>query len=542
MRTVLLIDLSSVAHPLWHTSSTDPDPDATSTKTVARIRALASGQPHVAICCDSGRSFRRDISADYKAQRAAQPAALTHQIQTAMELLAGDGFPVWSVKGFEADDLIASAAAMALAAGLTDGDTQVLIASADKDLLQLVGPRVKVKRLTDGEVWDEATVVAKLGIRPDQMVDYLALVGDASDNVKGADKIGAKTAAQLLQKYGNLEDLFTDLKAHGSNFTPARATALAEFHPRMEQVRSLIRLRTDVALPLEEVFRDRVPVDDGVRFDDEPEQPSYDQLAGPKPMTTEKPDDQKPNPDSPTSQAPAPNVADVRPEAAGQEQAQGGKPSPPRETVAAPPNAAPAPAQQAVMRPAPRVAEAMVAPPADVATVGSFEQQLEPRNFSQVAWLADQMHKARLFSAYGTAQAVMSTILSGRELGLNAMASLRAFHIIEGRPTLAADLIRALVLRSGQADYFKCTERTNEAATFKTKRKGDDEEVVLRFTIEDGRTAFAKDDDAWKKSGWGKNPADMCVARAGAKLARLVYPDIVHGFYAPSEVSDYETT
>lgn len=148
--------------------------------------------------------------------------------------------------------------------------------------------------------------------------------------------------------------------------------------------------------------------------------------------------------------------------------------------------------------------------------------------------LAKAMHQARLFSAYGNAEAVLSTILAGREFGMAAMASLRAMHIIDGKPTLAADTIRALVLRSGSAEYFRCTERTNKKATFVTKRKGEPE-MSLTFTMDDARRAWSKSDDAWNKSGWGKNPADLLIARAGAKLARLVYPDVVHGLYAREE-------
>jgi len=129
----------------------------------------------------------------------------------------------------------------------------------------------------------------------------------------------------------------------------------------------------------------------------------------------------------------------------------------------------------------------------------------------------------------------MATVLAGREIGMQAMTALRAFHIIDGRPTLSAGAIHAMILSSGKAEYFRCSERTPERATFVTKRKGEPE-ISLSFTIEEGRMAWSKDDAAWKKSGWGKNPADMLVARASTKLARLVYPDVVHGLYAPEEM------
>ena len=130
------------------------------------------------------------------------------------------------------------------------------------------------------------------------------------------------------------------------------------------------------------------------------------------------------------------------------------------------------------------------------------------------------------------------------ELGLQAVASLRGFHIIEGKHALAADAMRGLVLRSGQAKYFRCVERSDEKATFETLRVNEPEPVRLTYTIEDGKRAFkpelpeAEREKKWKSSAWGKYPANMVTARAGAMLARLVYPDILFGLYDPSELSE----
>ncbi len=191
----------------------------------------------------------------------------------------------------------------------------------------------------------------------------------------------------------------------------------------------------------------------------------------------------------------------------------------------------------------PRPAQRIEPKPTDIAVAqGSapsapidFSQQLEPRTMPEAITLAKHMFESRLFSAYGQPQAVLATILAGRELGIPAMASLRAFHVIEGKPTMSAGTIQSLVLKSKLASYFRCTERTAERATFATKR-GDDPEMTLTYTIDDGKQAWSKDEAAWKKSGWGRNPADMLVARAASKLARLVYPDVVSGLYAPEEM------
>jgi hypothetical protein len=158
--------------------------------------------------------------------------------------------------------------------------------------------------------------------------------------------------------------------------------------------------------------------------------------------------------------------------------------------------------------------------------------------------LAKWVHASRLFiGSHANPEAAYMTILAGRELGLQAMASLRAIFIVEGKPTLAADLIRGLVLSSGKAEYFRCTERTPEAAAFVTKRKDDPsaEPMTLRFTLDDAKRAGLGGWNGTKfkdGSAWLKSPADQCVARASAKLARLVFPDVVHGLYDPSELED----
>src|ERR1017187_2063917 len=425
---VVLIDLSSIAHPIWHMSQGEPDPNHTSVQTVAKVRALASGQPHVAICCDAPPYLRKTIDPDYKANRPESDATLQHQITLARETLLSDGFPVWAVKGFEADDLIATGARLAQEAGL-DG----LVVSSDKDLLQLVNGHVKAKSLRDGSILDEEAVGAKFGVRPEQIRDYLSLVGDASDNVKGAKGIGPKKAAALLEKYGTLDDLYVGIHQIGHQelgIKPSEALSLDEFEGRYPTVRSLIALRDDVPIPFTEIMADRVPKDAAAFIEE-------GQVEA-QPITQPEFD-----------RGPYPGLLDaLRPET---------------------------PATSAALA---LIHEAELVAPAE------WEMQLEPRSMREAKILASDMFSSRLFSAYGTAPAILSTIMAGRELGLQAMASLRAFHLIEGKPTLAADLIRALIIKSGKAKFFRCSERTAERATFETQR-GDDPPVSLTYTVEE---------------------------------------------------------
>lgn len=460
MPNVVLVDLSSIAYPIWHMAGSEPDPNHTSTAVVAKVRSIASGQPYVAVCCDSGRSFRAEIDPTYKANRGERDATLMHQIELAKERLVEDGFPVWSQAGMEADDLIATATARAVEAG-----HEVLVVSADKDLLQLVGQHVRVKSPATGTEYDAGAVEAKFGVKPEQIRDYLSLVGDSADNVKGADKIGPKTAATLLFVHGDLEGVYAAAALEPSPLKPSVVASLAEFAPRMETVRTLISLRYDAEITFDEVLKERTPKDAATFAAEEMEMETVE--AEPVPNGSHEP----------------------------------------------------APTALAVRR-----AEAMTAPPPE------WERQLDPRSMAEARALATDMHASRLFSAYGTPQAVLATVLAGRELGFQAMASLRAFHVIEGKSVLSAEAIRALVLRSGKAKFFRCTERTPTRATFETQR-GDDPPMSLTYTIEEAQTAGAKNG-----SGYTKNPADMLVARASAKLARLVYPDVTNGMYASEEI------
>lgn len=494
-RELVFIDLSSIIHPLWHVSASEPDPNHCSQATVARVHALANGNEHVAVCCDSGRSFRKDLDATYKANRPERDASLHHQTTLATETLRADGFPVWSADGFEADDVIATATRKAL----EFDDTTVLVVTGDKDLLQLVGPRVQAKSVQDGTVRDSAAVLQKFGVRPDQMRDYLTLVGDSSDNVKGVPGVGPKTAVALLARSQTLDRLYEDLAAVGAqqlDVTPGVAAKLRAFLPDLAKTRALISLRTDVVIPFEEVLRARVSEAEKVFV-----------------AETEEPSAQEPDPAQTNGTSAIPDVA-----------AAGGLMKGGTETLAA--------ENRMIVR------EPDILAPAPV----EWERQLDPRSLQDAQRLATDMHHSRMFSSYGSPQAVLSTVLVGRELGLPAMASLRSIHNIEGKHCLSASLMVALILKSGLAEYFEPVSFSVTEATFETHRKGARNPVRLQHTFEMAVQAWPKEKGDWEKrfqaSGWGRNPTDMLVARATSRLARMVYPDILSSLYTPEELEE----
>jgi DNA polymerase-1 len=169
-------------------------------------KILAEGATHLAVVFDSGAAtFRAERYPEYKVGRLPCPEGMRDQVTWIKEVLAAYRIRTMEVPGYEADDAIAAIARQASKAGIP-----TYIISKDKDLEQLLDDHVRIYDPKDGKCLDPAGLLAKKGIRPDQVVDFLALVGDASDNVPGVDGIGAKTAVKILQAAGSFERAFSD--------------------------------------------------------------------------------------------------------------------------------------------------------------------------------------------------------------------------------------------------------------------------------------------------------------------------------------------
>ena len=190
---------------------------------------------HVAVAMDSRTpTFRREIYPAYKANRPPPPEDLKVQFPFVRELVEAFDLAVLQRDGFEADDLIATAARAALRSGL-----KVVIVSADKDLMQLVGPGVVMLDTMKEKLWDAAAVEEKWGVPPSLVGDLLAIGGDSSDNIPGVPRVGPKTAAPLLAEFGGLEPLLGNLSKVGSK---ALASRLAEHAEAARLSRRLVEL------------------------------------------------------------------------------------------------------------------------------------------------------------------------------------------------------------------------------------------------------------------------------------------------------------
>jgi DNA polymerase-1 len=212
----------------------------------------------IAVVFDApGKTFRDEIFAEYKAHRPPMPDDLRSQIEPLFEAVRGMGLPILREKGVEADDVIGTLACAAAKENLS-----VLISTGDKDMAQLVSPLITLINTMSGTVLDRDGVKAKFDVFPEQIIDYLALVGDSSDNIPGIDKVGPKTAAKWLGKYSTLDALVADAAnvegKVGENLRAGLAT--------LELARKLATIRTDVTLPVSlEQLKRQPPDTDALR-------------------------------------------------------------------------------------------------------------------------------------------------------------------------------------------------------------------------------------------------------------------------------------
>ena len=206
---------------------------------------------HVGVAFDApGETFRSRLDERYKAQRAPMPDDLRVQVPLTQEAVRLLGLAPLAVPDVEADDVIGTLAARAAAVGI-----EVVIASADKDLMQLVrDPLVRMWHTKHERLLDEAGVAEVFGVPPDKVTEVLSLMGDSSDNIPGCPGIGEKTAKELIARWGSVAAIY----AHLDEVTPPRAQrALAEHREEVELAQRLVRIHTDVELPatVEELVR-----------------------------------------------------------------------------------------------------------------------------------------------------------------------------------------------------------------------------------------------------------------------------------------------
>ncbi len=247
--TLYLVDGSSYLYRAFHAlpnlTNSKGDPTGALLGVANMLRRLineAKGKRLAVVFDAKGPTFRHEMYADYKANRPPMPAELRSQVEAIFELVRLLGLPLVQVDGVEADDVIGTLARQAEAAGL-----DCVISTGDKDLAQLVTDHITLVNTMSDTTTDVAGVKEKFGVRPDQIIDFLALTGDKSDNIPGVDKCGPKTAAKWLAAYDTLDGVME----HADEIGGKIGENLREALDILPLSRNLATIREDLDLDIE---------------------------------------------------------------------------------------------------------------------------------------------------------------------------------------------------------------------------------------------------------------------------------------------------
>jgi len=256
---LLLIDANSFFYRAFHAVPMLTAPDGTPVNAIHGVLSMVATLIHdyqpsgVAMIFDAkGKNFRHELFPDYKAHRSPMPDELRAQIEPLHHLVQLMGLPLLVIPGIEADDVIATLATQASAHG-----QEVVIATGDKDLCQLVNEQVRIIDTMKNKLLTPAAVTDKFGVPPDSIVDWLTLVGDKSDNIPGVDGVGEKTAAKLLRAHGTLTGIVEAMKGQRTR-TAQNILAAAEQFPLIQQ---LVITKRDCDLPLQWNQLNLAPID-----------------------------------------------------------------------------------------------------------------------------------------------------------------------------------------------------------------------------------------------------------------------------------------
>ena len=263
-KKLVLVDGSSYLYRAYHAM---PDLTTSSGETTGAIYGVINmlrrqmkehPSDYLVVVFDApGKTFRDDIYPAYKANRPPMPNDLRSQIEPTHDVIQAMGIPLLSVAAVEADDVIGTLSTTATAMAI---DTDIM--SGDKDFAQLVGKRVRLIDSMKGETYDTAGIKVRFGVEPEQIVDYLTLVGDAVDNVPGVPKVGPKTATRWLETYRTLDNLV----AHVEEIKGMVGDNLRQSLEQLPLSRQLVTIKTDVELEVTpKDLRQSTPDDDRLR-------------------------------------------------------------------------------------------------------------------------------------------------------------------------------------------------------------------------------------------------------------------------------------
>jgi DNA polymerase-1 len=245
-KTLLLVDGSSYLYRAFHAlpdmRNKEGAPTGALYGIINMLRRIRLDYPASYIACvfdARGKTFRDDVYPEYKATRKSMPEDLALQVEPIHAAIRALGWPILAVEGVEADDVIGTLSVLATAQGL-----ETIVSTGDKDLAQLVNEHVTLVNTMSNEILTRDAVLAKFGVPPERIVDYLSLIGDTVDNVPGVAKVGPKTAVKWLDQYDTLEGVMTNADQIGGVVGGNLRTAL----PWLPQAKFLVTVKTDCDL------------------------------------------------------------------------------------------------------------------------------------------------------------------------------------------------------------------------------------------------------------------------------------------------------
>jgi 5'-3' exonuclease len=507
MNTLGIIDISHIVFACWFNHDRGgremgpAECQMVLNEVIGRVKEYAANHPVNVIAFDHPPYNRTKVFPEYKAKREEKPSGLVEMLKTVRNVFNNSELWTLSVQGYEADDVIATCVQKARDAGWKS-----VVYTRDKDLFQLIGADCSVVSTGTGTVIGEDEVFKKMGVRPDQILDLICLMGDASDGIPGVGGVGAKGAADLLAEH---DDIFGILEAAKAGELRKGNKVNAELNRKFNDLEVLERIalaghlaRLEDQLPIElDLFDEKaliVPKETVVADehglvetqDGWEEEGSGAELVG---RRSGKMD-----------------ASDTIAFAMGHIRTAQVDPNPPR----------------AIER---------TAPQAEVVALSSITLrpglELNSEQFKLLEKLATRFWNSGLYSRFGSQDAVFSCLELGLELGIPAQVCLGLFHNLKGKLSPAANFLIALAKRDPNCEYLEMVEETATSVTYETKKKHGYKEP-MRFTY--SQQDAINDQQSWAKGG--KNFRAMLRKTAGSQASRLWYPEAVAGMYSQAEL------
>lgn len=481
-----LVDLSGLFWRLWHAGKEQPLGFAFE-GTIDGVRRFVEGFDYVAICCDAPPYWRKQISEAYKAQRDKPEQQAIAQLRRVEARLEADGYCIWKIPGYEADDVIATAARIA-----TSEAIEVVIGSSDKDLLQLVSDELGVSAVSvvQGVSYNEAAVSAKYEVPPSLMRDMLALWGDKSDNIPGVPSIGPKTAAKLLKDFGSVNGIL----ANCDKIDNGRIRELIFRHADALRLSlKLVTLKDDAPINFNDCKAPRIakPLTEGESYD----------MVDEGTNETETPSEEAPSAPAVESEVVPPSGQHDKPEGQKSQAIEKAKNGNGKNSIVTAPAA-------------------------------SFDMGLQPGSLGGAYTLARGLYESRMFPRLPNPEAIWAVIIRGRELGLGALTALECIDFYEGKLAFKAHYLISRAMAHPECEYFEFLGGDSTYAEYETKSRRNKNPTRLKYTIEQARKAGLIKD----RSNWDKRPDEMLRKTCGVQLARIVYPSALAGAYSQEEL------